>query len=121
MRARGFSTVAIILSMVFIAMAVAAMTTLFAHEAQRTRAAIAQSQLRQLLLAATPAAQAEIRTPGTREVILAAPVEGATVTLHVQGQTVRVDAAYRGFSAVQTLVFENGKLAAATLDKTGGQ
>ena len=119
--AGGFSTIAILLSMVFIAMAVAAMTTLFAHEAQRTKGAIAQAQLRQLLLAAVPAAQAEIKTPGSRDVVLEVPVEGATVTLHVQGQTVRVAAAYRGFAAVQTLVFENGKLASATLDQTGGQ
>jgi Tfp pilus assembly protein PilV len=118
---RGFSTIAILLSMVFITMGVMAMTTLFVHEAHRTRAVIAQTQLRQLLLAAVPAAQAEIQRPGAREVPLIVPVEGAAVTLHVQGQTVRVAARFRGFQAVQTLVFEDGKLASAALDQTGGQ
>ena len=117
----GFSTLAIIASMVFIAMAVMAMTTLFAHEAHRTRASLAQSQLRQLLLAAVPAAQAEVRTPGRRDVALAVPVNGASVTLHVDGPAVRVTAVYRGFTAAQSLVFENGTLASATLDQTGGQ
>jgi Tfp pilus assembly protein PilV len=117
----GFSTIAVILSMVFIAMGVMSMTTLFVHEAHRTQAALAQTQLRQLLLAAVPAAQAEVLTPAPRDVPLAVPVADAAVTLHVNGQTVRVTAVYRGFKAAQTLVFENGKLASATLDQTGGQ
>ncbi len=118
---RGFTAVAVMFATIFIGMAVTAMTALFAHEAQRTRNALAQAQLRQLLLAAVPAAQTEIRTPGTRDVPLAVPVEGAAVVLHVNGQTVRVDGTYHGSSAAQTLVFENGKLASATLDQSVGQ
>ncbi len=118
---RGFTAVAVMFATIFIGLAVMAMTVLFGHEAHRTQNALAQTQLRQLLLAAVPAAQSQIQTPGTRDVPLAVPVEGATVTLHVVGRTVHVIAAYHGSKAAQTLVFENGKLASATLDQTGGQ
>jgi hypothetical protein len=110
-----------VFSTIFIGMAVMAVSALFAHEAQRTRTALAQTQLRQLLLAAVPAAQSEIQTPGTRDVPLAVPVEGATVVLHVNGRAVKVVATYHGSQAAQSLVFENGKLASATLDQAGGQ
>jgi len=118
---RGFTAVAVMFATIFIGMAVMAMTVLFTHEAHRTQAALAQTQLRQLLMAAVPAAQTEIQTPGTRDVRLAVPVEGATVVLHVNGQTVHVAAAYHGSQAAQTLVFESGKLTSATLDQSGGQ
>ena len=118
---RGFTAVAMMFATIFIGLGVMAMAALFDHEAHRTHAALAQTQLRQLLLAAVPTAQSEIQTPGTRDVPLAVPVEGATVLLHVNGQPVKVVAAYRGFKAAQTLIFENGKLASTTLDQTGGQ
>jgi hypothetical protein len=117
---RGFAAVTVMFATIFIGMAVMAMTALFAHEAKRTQATLAQTQLRQLLLAAVPAAQSEIQTPGTRDVPLTVPLQGATVVLHVNGRTVHVVAAYHGAQAAQTLTFENGKLAAASLDQAGG-
>ncbi len=119
--ARGFTAIAVMFATIFIGLGVMAMAALFNHEAHRTHAALAQTQLRQLLLAAVPTAQSEIRTPGTRDVPLTVPVADATVLLRVNGQTVQVVADYRGFRAAQTLIFENGKLASATLDQTGGQ
>ena len=102
---RAFCTLLIIASMIFIVMAVVAMTSLFAHEAHRTHAALAQTQLRQLLLAAVPAAQAEIQSGPAprpvRDVTLPVPVEGATLTLHIDGDTVLVQATYRGAKASQ--------------------
>jgi Tfp pilus assembly protein PilV len=125
--ARGVSTIAVILSMSFIVMGVAAMTALFNHEARRTRATLAQTQLRQLLLAAVPAAQAELNsdrqgaTSPTRDVTLPTPLPDATVTLHVQNNTVRISATYRGYPASQTLIFSNGTLVEATLESTSNQ
>jgi type II secretory pathway component PulK len=125
---RGISTIAVILSMSFIVMAVAAMTGLFNHETRRTRATLAQTQLRQLLLAAVPAAQAELNsarqdgaTPPTRDITLQTPLPDATVTLHVQNNTVRISATYRGYPASQTLTFSNGTLVEATLESTSNQ
>lgn len=117
---RAFCTLLVIASMVFLGMAVMSITTLFAHEARRTHSALAQTQLRQLLSAAIPAAQAEmLARPGTHDADVPVPVAGATLHLHIDGQSVTVQAAYRGLKAAQTLTFAAGKLTGATLDDSG--
>ena len=123
---RGFSTILVISSMVFLSMAVMAMTALFAHEARRTQTALAQAQLRQLLLAAVPAAQEQLikgRLPAANpvDVSVPVPVEGASLTLHFANSGVTVEARLRAFKASQTLIFDNGKLTSATLTQTAGQ
>jgi Tfp pilus assembly protein PilV len=108
--------------MLFLGIAIMGMTTLFAHEVRRTRTALAEAQLRQLLLAAVPAAQEQLRAnTATRDVPLTVPIEEATVNLHIANSTVTVEAHLRGFKATQTLQFDNGKLISATLTQTAGQ
>ncbi|MGN6368823.1 MAG: hypothetical protein ACTHN5_11225 [Phycisphaerae bacterium] len=82
---RGTALMAAILMMVFIAAAVTAMTTVFTHEAKRTRLSIADAQLRQLLLAADPAAREELaRNSSPHDLTLPIPVPDATLTLHIE-------------------------------------
>lgn len=117
---RAFSTMLVIASMFFIGMAVMSMTTLFTHEARRTRSALAQAQLRQFLIAAIPVAESEIKShPQAHDAAMPVPLEGAVVSLHIDGPTVVVRAAYRGQRARETLTFAEGKLTAATLDESG--
>ena len=119
---RGFMTMFVLSTFIFLAAAVVTMTAVFTHESNRTRTALAQTQLRQLLLAAVPEAQAQLRAnPAPRDVPLAMPVEGASVVLHISGDTVVVEARLRAFKAAQTLQFENGKLASSSLTQTFGQ
>jgi Tfp pilus assembly protein PilV len=83
---RGSTLIAVLVSFTLIAAAVTAMTVLFATEARRTRAAAVGAQLRQLLLAAPPAALDELQRNGTaaRHVTVPTPVAGATLTLQVR-------------------------------------
>jgi Tfp pilus assembly protein PilV len=108
---RGFATMMVIASMIFLAAAIVGLSTLFAHEARRTRAAVAETQLRQLLQAGVPAAQAELAANGNsaRDVPMVVPVDGAKMQLHIVGaQTdaeVSVAGTYRGFRASQRVRF----------------
>jgi len=119
---RGYSIILVLTTMIFVSMAIMGMTTLFGHEVRRTRGALAEAQLRQLMVAAVPAAQEQLRAGGSvRDVPMSVPVEGASVVLHISGTTVNVDARLRDFKASQTLEFDNGKLVSASLTRTAGQ
>ncbi len=84
-RTRGTALMAAILMLVFVGAAITAMTTLFIHEAKRTHIAVAGAQLRQLLLAADPAAREELARNATpHEVKLPTPLANATLTLQIQ-------------------------------------
>ena len=82
---RGTALMAAILMLVFVIAAITAMTTLFIHEAKRTHIAVAGAQLRQLLLAAEPAAREELaRNPASHDLTLPTPLTNATLTLQIQ-------------------------------------
>jgi len=115
---RAFGTFMVLAYMVFLSLVVISMTALFAHEARLTRSALHQTQLRQLLMAAVPAAQAEMKSNSApHDTTFPVPVEGAKVTLHVQPGAVQIDATWQNAHATQTLIFQNGKLVDATLDR----
>jgi len=109
---RGFGIVMAIIGMAVVAGVVLIMGALFVHEGKRTRAAMADAQLRQLLVASVPAAKAELVANGDveRDVTVETPVEGARLVLHVQPvagkAAVRASAVLRGFGAGQEMVFE---------------
>src|SRR6185295_7718619 len=86
-KCRGFATMLVLASMIFLAAAIVGLSNLFAHEARRTRAAVAEAQLRQLLQAGVPAAQAELVANGNaqRDVAMTVPVDGAAMSLHFAG------------------------------------
>ena len=128
----AFATMMVIGSMVFLAAAVVGLSTLFAHQARRTRAAVSQAQLRQLLSAGVPVAQSELAANGTRErdIAMTVPVDGAVMALHISAATgdeaeVRVAGTYRGFRASQVLRFTRVAggwvVSDARLDQTGQQ
>jgi len=107
---RGFTLIAVIFMFIVIGAAVAAMAVLFATENRRTMGTRAGAQLRQLLLASVPFAEAELQSRGTtvRIISLDTPVRGAKVTLTIQpvdeGKArVRVDAVMGKSAATQTL------------------
>jgi hypothetical protein len=124
---RGFGTVAVILTLTLVGATLLVTSSLFAHEIRRTRSAVAETQLRQLLVAGIPAARAQVGNTGpARDLPLDTPVDGAQVTLHLEpqnggGLVATVTARYRGQIASQRLAFTpSGDLATATLEKTGG-
>jgi hypothetical protein len=109
---RGFVTVMVIIMFVFIAAAIVSLTLLFATEMHRTRAAVAGAQLRQLLLAATPAVQQELTRHGTaaRDITIPTPVTGATLTAHIitiapDKVTIRITAKLPASATSQTLTY----------------
>lgn len=128
-RDRGFSTMLVILFMLFLSVVIMALGTLFSHQAHRTRALQAETQLRQLLLAAVPAAKEELKQHGTvsRDAEVTVPVDGARLVLHIApvniGETrVLAAAGLSDFKASQTLFFSNGgELQSATLMQTAGE
>jgi hypothetical protein len=109
---RGTALIAVIFMFVLVAATLTALGVLFANEAKRTRSTVAGAQLRQLLLAAMPAASHELDKdgPAARDVVVHTPVDGANLTLHIQpaaDQTahVKVTAKNPSSVAVQTLVY----------------
>jgi hypothetical protein len=131
---RGFATALVLGSMVFLTSAIVGMTSLFTHEVRRTRAMLAQTQLRQLLQAGVPTAQAELLANGTteRDLAMPVPVEGAAMSLHISAGTrpadeanVRLAGSLRGFRASQTVKFTRVAggwvVTDAQLDQTGQQ
>jgi hypothetical protein len=129
---RGFTTVVVVLHLVLVAATLTGIATLFAHEASRTQMAVAQTQLRQLLLASVPVAQAELKSNGIapRDIRTPIPVEGATLTLHIlppdtaasANVRVRIEASFRHAKAAQVVTFAGeGKLVGAELEVTQGQ
>jgi len=80
---RGTALIAVIIMMTFVAAAVVAMGVLFTTETKRTRTTVEAAQLRQMLLAAEPAARAELaRGTADRDVPLAIPINGGTLNMH---------------------------------------
>ncbi|HEY4329237.1 MAG TPA: hypothetical protein VGN88_05840 [Phycisphaerae bacterium] len=127
---RAMATILVISSMIFLAAAIAGMTALAAHEARRTRAAQAQTQLRQILLASVPLAKQELSANAdAHDQSVALPIEGATLMLQISasnsGKQVLVSAAYHGYKASQTLLFNQQgsqwQLTHSALNQTGGQ
>ena len=130
---RGFAIMLVMGTMIFMGMAIVAMSVLFAHEARRTRSVVAAGQMRQMLLAAVPCAAAELSARGntTREIAIPTPVEGASLALHVapgesgEGSAlVMARAGYRGYRAEQSIKFVrtadgSWKLVDAKLTRTG--
>ena len=82
---RGMAVITVVIMLVLVSAAVTAMTLLFATEARRTHEATAGAQLRQLLLAAEPAALDELQRhdSAARDVTIPTPVASATLTLHI--------------------------------------
>ena len=144
--ARGFVTITVVLYLAIASAALLGMAELFAHEFSRTRGVQDEAQLRQLLLAGVPLAQAELKTGGgtPREVSVAIPVEGAKMTLRVlppqeanvpavsgpaavlvtppgSGVQVRLEATYRRSKASQIVTLDReGRLLGAELKYSGG-
>lgn len=145
-RARGFVTITVVMYLVIASGVLLGMATLFAHEASRTRGVQSQVQLRQLLLAGVPLAQAELQTGGSvpRTVEVKVPVDGATMTLRFlppetsgvpvavgpgtvnvtprgSGVQVHLEATYKGHQASQVVTLDQaGRLIGAELKFTGG-
>lgn len=111
---RGVTLAFIVILMGLVAAAVGTLTTLFAAQLQRTSDALAQPQIRQLLLAAAPLSRHELETagPADRTVSPGVPVPGATLTLrfHANGQSAVVDviATFRNERTTQELQFTRG-------------
>jgi hypothetical protein len=122
---RGTAFMAVIIMMVLIAAAIAAMGSLFAAEAKRTKNTIAGAQLRQLLLAADPAAREELARNATpHELSLPTPI--GSLKLHIESAssttaTIRTTARLPDAVMVSTTTYtriENGEgwtLQSATL------
>ena len=106
---RGTAFIAVIIMMVLIAAAIAAMGALFATEAKRTQSAIAGAQLRQLLLAADPAAREELaRNPTPHELTLPTPI--GSLKLHIESAssnsaTIRTTAHLADSTAISTTTY----------------
>ena len=92
---QGFAVLMVLGTMLLVGATVVGMGALCEHEMARTRSALTETQLRQLLTAAIPTAQAELAKTGPteRDVTMPTPVDGAKVTLHVAMQPSAVPAA----------------------------
>ena len=107
---RGLALMAVIMMMVLVGAAIVAMGVLFTGEVKRTRSALAGAQLRQMLLAAEPAAREELaRGIAERDVTVSMPVNGGTMSMHVSGSgekaVVRAQARIGQMAAVSVMTY----------------
>jgi hypothetical protein len=112
----GFATMLVIVLLMLSGAAVLALSTQFAGDARRTQRATVGAQLRQLLEAAIPIAQAQLaeERADLRDLTVPTPVAGASLVLHFapagEGagggvREVRVVAGWRSMQAREKLDF----------------
>ncbi|MCL2640113.1 MAG: hypothetical protein FWD53_04645 [Phycisphaerales bacterium] len=107
---RGMTLIAVIFTFIVVAAAVSAMAILFATENRRTIGTRAGAQLRQLLIAVPPFAEAQLQSqaPTARTLTIPTPIPEATLTLTFQPideskTDIRVNATINKSFASQTL------------------
>ncbi len=123
LRHRGFVMIVAITLLGLAGATLAVMATLFAGEAKRVQSASAETQLRQLLIVGEAAARSRLNLGTTTQPVkveLPIPLAGAVLTFAGASENVRIEAAYQGRHAAQTVSYvqdrDAWRIAKVTLD-----
>jgi hypothetical protein len=107
-RHRGFVMIVAITLLGLVGATLAVMAMLFAGEAKRVQSVMAETQLRQLLIAGEAAARSRLDAGATTQPVtveLPPALAGASVTISGDSTSVRIAASYQGRHAAQTVSY----------------